>query len=218
MKSKQIAIWDGSEKYTGITTTGSSNQLNVSPALGFGSRRVYFYESRGLIDTALAAFCPTTGPSETRCVLVTGAAATGSTTLTVSNATNDLINKTIQGVPFADNTTISAVNGNQITISSGTIKNIVVGSNFTATDANEDKSLCCPPTDTSPPFNPTEEGLETILGGADNLKITGGNLIFDNLTATVNTSNITALTGTNNSSKRIELKGGDGVVYNLLCE
>ena len=186
--------------------------------LTFTSKTVYFYESRGLIDTALAAFCPTTGPSETRCVLVTGAAATGSTTLTVSNATNDLINKTIQGVPFADNTTISAVNGNQITISSGTIKNIVVGSNFTATDANEDKSLCCPPTDTSPPFNPTEEGLETILGGADNIKIAGGNLIFDNLTATVNTSNITALTGTNNSSKRIELKGGDGVVYNLLCE
>lgn len=218
LKSKQIAIWNGSEKYTGITTSGSSNQLSVSPAIGFGSRRVYFYESRGLIDTALAAFCPTTGPSETRCVFVTGAAAAGSTTLTVSNATNDLINKTIQGVPFADNTTISAVNGNQITISLGTIKNIVAGSNFTATDANEDKSLCCPPTDTSPPFNPTEEGLETILSGADNIKIAGGNLIFDNLTATVNTNNITVLTGTNNSSKRIELKGGDGVVYNLLCE
>ena len=217
LKSKQIAIWDGSEKYTGITTTGSSNQVLFSPSVTFNSRRVYFYESRGLIDTALAAFCPTSGVNATRCVLVTEAALAGSTVLTVSD-TNNLTNTTIQGFPFADNTTITSVSGNTITISPGAQKNIAVDSNFTATLASEDKSLCCPPTDTSPPFNPTEEGLETILGGADNIKIAGGNLIFDNLTATVNTSNITALTGTNDSSKRIELKGGDGVVYNLLCE
>ncbi len=219
LKSKQIAIWDGSEKYTGITTTGSSNQVLFSPSVTFNSRRVYFYESRGLIDTALAAFCPTSGVNETRCVLVTEAALAGSTVLTVSD-TNNLTNTTIQGFPFADNTTITSVSGNTITISPGAQKNIAVDSNFTATLANEDKSLCCPPTDTSPPFNPTEEGLETILGGSDNLKITGGNLIFDNLTATVNTSDITALApgSTNVSTKRISFKGGDGVTYELLCE
>ncbi len=219
LKSKQIAIWDGSEPYTGITTTGSSNQVLFSPSVTFNSRRVYFYESRGLIDTALAAFCPTSGVNETRCVLVTEAALAGSNVLTVSD-TNNLTNTTIQGFPFADNTTITSVSGNTITISPGAQKNIAVDSNFTATLANEDKSLCCPPTDTSPPFNPTEEGLETILGGADNLKITGGNLIFDNLTATVNTSDIAALApgSTNVSTKRISFKGGDGVTYELLCE
>ncbi len=219
LKSKQIAIWDGSEKYTGITTTGSSNQVLFSPSVTFNSRRVYFYESRGLIDTALAAFCPTSGVNQTRCVLVTEAALAGSTVLTVSD-TNNLTNTTIQGFPFADNTTITSVSGNTITISPGAQKNIAVDSNFTATLANEDKSLCCPPTDTSPPFNPTEEGLETILGGSDNLKITGGNLIFDNLTATVNTSDIAALApgSTNVSTKRISFKGGDGVTYELLCE
>ncbi len=219
LKSKQIAIWDGSEKYTGITTTGSSNQVLFSPSVTFNSRRVYFYESRGLIDTALAAFCPTSGVNETRCVLVTEAALAGSNVLTVSD-TNNLTNTTIQGFPFADNTTITSVSGNTITISPGAQKNIAVDSNFTATLANEDKSLCCPPTDTSPPFNPTEEGLETILGGSDNLKITGGNLIFDNLTATVNTSDIAALApgSTNVSTKRISFKGGDGVTYELLCE
>ena len=219
LKSKQIAIWDGSEKYTGITTTGSSNQVLFSPSVTFNSRRVYFYESRGLIDTALAAFCPTSGVNETRCVLVTEAALAGSTVLTVSD-TNNLTNTTIQGFPFADNTTITSVSGNTITISPGAQKNIAVDSNFTATLANEDKSLCCPPTDTSPPFNPTEEGLETILGGSDNLKITGGNLIFDNLTATVNTSDIATLApgSTNVSTKRISFKGGDGVTYELLCE
>ena len=152
-------------------------------------------------------------------MLVTEAALAGSTVLTVSD-TNNLTNTTIQGFPFADNTTITSVSGNTITISPGAQKNIAVDSNFTATLANEDKSLCCPPTDTSPPFNPTEEGLETILGGSDNLKITGGNLIFDNLTATVNTSDIAALApgSTNVSTKRISFKGGDGVTYELLCE
>jgi len=181
----------------------------------FTTRRVYFYESRGLIDTALAAFCPA---NETRCVLVTEAAVAGSNVLTVSD-TNNLTNTTIQGFPFADNTTITSVSGNTITLSSVAQKNIVAGSNFTATSSTEDKSLCCPPTDTSPPFNPTEEGLETISGGADSLRIKGGNLIFDNLTATVNTSNITALTpgSTNTSSTNIQLKCGDGVVYDVLC-
>jgi hypothetical protein len=183
--------------------------------LTFTSKTVYFYESRGLIDTALAAFCPTT---DTGCVLVTNAATSPSTQLVVADSSN-LLNRKIQGFPFADNTIINGLTGNnQISLNKPTIKNIAADSRFTTTTANEDKTLCCPPTDTSPPFNPTEEGLETILGGADNLKITGGNLIFDNLTATVSSSNITALTGTNNSSKRIELKGGDGVVYNLLCE
>ncbi len=190
--------------------------------LTFTSKTVYFYESRGLIDKGLDVFCPTTGSDGTICFLVTADAPSGSSTLTVSNS-GDLValgaNKTVIGFPFADNTKIAGFPGNnQITLNTPTIKNIVAGSRFTATVASDDRSLCCPPTDTSPPFNPTEEGLETILGGADNLKITGGNLIFNNLTATVNTSNITALTGTNNSSKRIELKGGDGVAYNLLCE
>ena len=190
--------------------------------LTFTSKTVYFYESRGLIDKGLDVFCPTTGSNGTVCFIVTADAPAGSTTLTVSddsalialNAT-----KTVIGFPFSDGTTIFGFPGNkQINLNAPTIKNIVAGSRFTATVANNDRSLCCPPTDTSPPFNPTEEGLETILGGADNLKITGGNLIFDNLTATVNTSNITALTGTNTSTRRIELKGGDGVTYNILCE
>ena len=213
------------------TTLPNFNNWNQNPAgiawrltrnnsvNSFSTRRVYFYESRGLIDTALAAFCPTTGGNATRCVLVTEAALAGSTVLTVSDTSN-LTNTTIQGFPFADNTTITSVSGNTITISPGAQKNIAVDSNFTATLASEDKSLCCPPTDTSPPFNPTEEGLETILGGADNIKIAGGNLIFDNLTATVNTSDIAALApgSTNVSTKRISFKGGDGITYELLCE
>ena len=219
LKSKQIVIRQDGEKFTGITTNGSANQVTYSPSGGFGSRRVYFYESRGLIDKGLEAFCPTTGAAATRCVLVTSAASSGDTQLTVADSSN-LLNREIQGFPFADNTTITAVSGNVITISPGAVKNIVADSNFTATLASEDKTLCCPPTDTSPPFNPTEDGLETISGGSHDLRLIGGNLIFDNLEVITNTSDITALTpgSTNTSTKRIEFKGGDGTTYNLLCE
>ena len=189
----------------------------------FSSGRVYFYESRGLIDTALDAFCPTTGPNATTCVIVTQAAPSGSSILTVADASSiNALGSNIKllGIPFSNGTaTIGGFLGNnQISLTEPTIKNIVAGSVFTATAANDDRSLCCPPTDTSPPFNPTEEGLETISGGADNLRIIGGNLVFDNLTATVNSSNVVELTGTNTSTRRIELKGGDGVTYNILCE
>ena len=51
-------------------------------------------------------------------------------------------------------------------------------------------SLCCPPTDTSPPFEPTNEGLKTPTANPD-LIINQGNLIFDNLIATVNENDYT---------------------------
>ena len=219
LKSKMLAIATGAtQKYIGITTNGAS--VSYTPTSQSLTSPIYFYESRGLVDQGLQAFCPTTGVNETKCLMVTADASVGNTILTVADVGNVLINSTIQGFPFADGTTITGVNLGTgiISLSTGITKNIVAGSNFTTTLASEDKSLCCPPTDTSPPFNPTEEGLETISGGTHNLRIIGGNLIFDNLIATVNSSNITALTGTNNSTKRVEFKGGDGVSYNLLCE
>ena len=227
LKTKQIAIWNGSAKYTGITTNGSANTIQYDPAGStFAARNVYFYESRGLIDTALAAFCV---PSETKCVLVATAASINDSQIVLNDITGlSGGSRKIQGAPFPSGTLLGTidpgtkvvqlvdVNGNPAQL----LKNIEPNSRFTVTLANEDKTLCCPPTDTSPPFNPTADGLETNLGSSVSLRFNGGNLIFDNLSATVDTTNITALLSgsTNNSTERIELKGGDGVVYNLLCE
>ena len=177
MKTGQIAIWDGVSSYTGITTNGTSNSFTVFPSQGFGSRSVYIYESRGLVDKALNAFCV---PSQTRCVLVTNAANVGATTLTVESTTGYVDGMTIQGFNFASGTTITVTGSTSITLSTGITKNINPGSNFTVTSLNDDRSLCCPPTDTSPPFNPTEEGLETT-NGEPNFEITGGALKFDEL-------------------------------------
>ena len=44
-----------------------------------------------------------------------------------------------------------------------------------------DYQLCCPPTDTSPPFEPTEQGLNTTTEFR-NFKLIEGNLKFDELT------------------------------------
>ena len=213
LKSKQIAIWNGSTKFTGITTNGSGNQVTFSPSQGFGTRAVYFYESRGLIDKALNAFCI---PAQTQCVLVNSAASSGATQLTVESVTGLNNGWVVQGFPFASGTTITAISGNTITLSQATTKNIVAGANFTATNSGADRQLCCPPTDTSPPFNAIEEGLEST-STSPNIEITGGNVVFDSLIATVNTSKITTYSATDKSNNRLQLKGGDGTTYNILC-
>jgi len=216
LKTGQIAIWDGVNAYTGITTNGTSSSFTVFPSQGFGSRSVYIYESRGLIDKALNAFCV---PSQTRCVLVTNAASVGDTSLTVESTTGYVDGMTIQGFNFASGTTITVTGATSITLSTGITKNINPGSNFTVTSLNDDRSLCCPPTDTSPPFNPTEEGLETT-NSEPNFEITGGALKFDELSIpSTSTSKITEITDISSevSNTRIKIRAGDGKDYELFC-
>ena len=215
LKSNQLAIWNGSNSYSGITTSGATNNVTVFPAQGFGTQRVYFYESKGLIDTALATFCV---PAETQCFLVTSNVAADNNVLPTTSTANIQVGYTIQGFSFASGTTVTSKTINSLTLSTPTIKNIAADSNFTATSSSQDKSLCCPPTDTSPPFEPTEAGLETTVS-EPNVKFNGGNLKFDALLATMPTSNITAVTqGTSlPSSNNITIQGGDGVSYDLFC-
>ena len=70
-------------------------------------------------------------------------------------------------------------------------KEIVSGTQFTATTNSDDRQLCCPPTDTSPPFTATVEGLNTdSVAERPNLRFENGNLVFDQLTIQNNGSNI----------------------------
>ena len=79
---------------------------------------------------------------------------------------------------------------NEITLNNNIDKPIVSGTQFTATTFGDDRQLCCPPTDTSPPFTATEEGLNTNIGERPNLRFENGNLVFDQLTIQNNGSNI----------------------------
>ena len=215
MKTNQVAIWNGSNSYSGITTTGAINNVTVFPAQGFGTQRLYFYESRGLIDKALTSFCI---PAETQCFIVTSNVVAGATILPVNSTTNIQVGYKIQGFSFAADTEITSKTATGFTIDKPTIKNIAADSNFTATSSSDDKSLCCPPTDTSPPFEPTEAGLESTVA-EPNVKFTGGNLVFESLLVTTPSSNITTLTAgaATPSNNTIPIKGGDGVTYNLFC-
>ena len=216
LKTGQIAIYNGASAYTGITTFGSTTAVNQFPAPTFTNRRVYFYESKGLIDKALATFCV---PAETQCFIVSSNVVAGSTVLPVSTSTANIqVGYRVLGFPFADGTSVLSKTSNSLTLDTATAKNIAADSNFTATSSADDKSLCCPPTDTSPPFAPTEAGLETTPDNL-NLKIKQGNLVFSNLIVN-GSGNVTALdtTITHSSANTLPILCGDGVTYDLFCE
>jgi hypothetical protein len=219
LKSKMVVIGNGVTQYTGITTTGFASTVTVSPSQTVGAGTTfYFYQSRGLIDEGLAAFCV---PAVTRCIFTSSSVVAGSTSLNVVDTTGVVGGMRVLGAQFANGTTVSSVSESptRINITIPTIAGIASGGNFTVTStpANEgDRSLCCPPTDTSPPFNPTENGLDTTVG-FPNLKINGGNIKFDSLTATVSGGNITNIATNDASTKRLPIQTASGL-FNILCE
>jgi hypothetical protein len=146
--------------------------------------------------------------------------ASGATVLNIIDTTGVANGMRVLGAQFASNTTVSSFTGSTITISPATIAGIASGGNFTVTStpAEEgDRSLCCPPTDTSPPFSPTEEGLETTpSAGYPNLRINSGNVKFDSLTATVSVGNITNIASNDVSTTRIPIQTASGL-FNILC-
>jgi len=218
LKSKMVVIGDTVTQYTGITTSGDPVAVTVSPAadpaVGAGTT-LYFYQSKGLIDEGLAAFCV---PAVTRCMFTSTPTDPGVTSLNIVDTTGVANGMRVLGAQFASNTTVSSFTGSTITISPATIAGIASGGNFTVTStpANEgDRSLCCPPTDTSPPFSPTEKGLETTAG-FPSLKINAGNVKFDSITATVSGGNITNIASNDVSTKRIQIQTASGL-FNILC-
>ena len=115
-----------------------------------------------------------------------------------------------------------------IIIDEALVKPIASGGNFTATSASDNRILCCPPTDTSPPFEAVETGLQTVPADPK-LVLTQGNLIFDNLSAIVNPNKVADDANANDSSTQSILietgvTAGDptdtnnqGTTFKILC-
>jgi len=211
LKSGMIMIGSGVESYTGITTTGSASAFTISPSQTIPNTNVYFYQSRGLINNALDPFCPVT---LNKCVVVTVAAGIGSTIIQVNNTTGISNGWKVQGFQFASGTTVTGKTATTISLSTGIINSLIVGGNFTVTNDSGDKTLCCPPTDTSPPFNPTFEGLETVVA-AKNLRINSGNIKFDALKVGI-ANTITAYSSSNTSGSRLSIQTPSGT-FKILC-
>ena len=82
-----------------------------------------------------------------------------------------------------------------------------VGTDDTIVNQDGDYQLCCPPTDTSPPFNAAEEGLETTPDHK-NFQVVSGNLIFDSIImkdTTGNAANL-AVNDAMTVNRKIEIK------------
>ncbi len=214
LKTDMIVIGTDVAQYTGITTTGSSTQVDIFPSQGLGNRSFYFYQGKGLLNDSLLQFCQ---PSIARCLLVDGAVNSGNTVITVTSIPSGTNNWTVRGFQFADDTTITinTPGTNQITLSKPTINDLVDGEKISIAPAsNGDRTLCCPPVDTSPPFTPTEDGLETTTN-FPNLKIDSGDVKFDALTVTSSIT-IDNYTAGDTSSKYLNLNTPAGN-YKILC-
>ena len=213
LRSGMIVIASGGTQYTGITTTGATNTVTVSPSQTVSSTNVYFYQSRGLANNSLDLFCL---PSATRCLIVSSDTSAGSSTIPVSSTTGISNGWNVYGFQFASGTTVSSFTASSITISTPTTRNLVTGSNFTvSSSSDEEKGLCCPPTDTSPPFNPTEDGLETV-SGSENLKIDSGDIVFDTLIVNTDAGDITNYVSGDTSGSRLEIDTPSGT-FKILC-
>ena len=201
---------------TGVTgPSGGADGGSITLASNVSASQndaIYIYRSRGLKDNSLITFCDklTTTPS-VQCLIATSVVLSGNeipVETTTDGGTPPIIsagainttnigtgNWNIQGFNFLSGTTISSISTNKITLNQNIDKPIVSGTQFTATTNSDDRQLCCPPTDTSPPFLATEEGLNTTVDGSGNperpnLRFESGNLVFDQLTIQNNGSNI----------------------------
>ena len=214
-------------RITGVTgPSGDGGALTLADNVSASQNdAIYIYQSRGLKDNSLITFCDklATTPS-VQCLIATSAVPSGNE-IPVETTTNGSIisagaintnnvgngNWNIQGFNFASGTKIQSISTNKITLTQNIDKAIVSGTQFTATTNSDDRQLCCPPTDTSPPFTATEEGLDTNIGERPNLRFENGNLVFDQLTIQNNGSNIQDADYTSGAvNRKIDIKTPSG--------
>ena len=199
---------------TQVTLSGSVNTA--------GNEDVLFYQSRGLKDNTLQIFCDRLdGIPSVKCLVANTSGATlgiGTDIIPVDDTSVIQDDWNIQGFNFWPNTQIESIDpsAKEITIKEpqgrGLRRAMTDNSQFTATSNGDDRQLCCPPTDTSPPFNATEEGLETVFNERPNLKFNAGNIVFDQLSATfpTGTSKITTASPTSPVNRKIKIKTPSG--------
>ena len=184
---------------TGVTGPTGSDGGSLTLASNINASQndvIFIYQSRGLKDNSLITFCDKLSATpDVQCLIATSAVSSGKVipvqtfgAINTGNATN----WNVQGFNFSSGTKINSIQtgAGTITLNNNIDKPIVSGTQFTATTFGDDRQLCCPPTDTSPPFTATEEGLNTNIGERPNLRFENGNLVFDQLTIQNNGSNI----------------------------
>ena len=225
-----VAIGEKLNSYSVITSFNSTSSMQIDKTVkSTGNADVYIYQSRGLKDNSIQNFCDrfrTTGGGKRIKCLVSNVSSTqpaGITTVKVNDLNGVAAGWELQGAYFTTPTDTTASAGiivdsvnptnNVITLKSGITRPLPTGAQFTAVSNEtiskqaEDYQLCCPPTDTSPPFDASEEGLNTT-STYPNFQLVGGNLIFDSLIIQDTNSNAADLLPTDAMSvnRKIEIK------------
>mgnify|MGYP001177030714 FL=1 len=185
---------DGSSVFLKDDSVTYDTDASVSTA---ANEDVFVYQSRGIKDNSLQGFCDRFANAPTvRCLISNIAEAespknVGVTTFFVEDINGVGIGWEVQGAYFGtDGISIANIETNPsssdyklITLSSGITRAFPDGAQITAVAPaknTSDYTLCCPPTDTSPPFEPSEEGLNTTTE-YKNIELVGGNLVFEEL-------------------------------------
>ena len=223
--------------YTKITTSSSTTQLQLSSSKTMTSTFFYFYQSKGLLNDSLVDFCLTSGSLQTRCLITTQQADIDDTEIFVEGGSNfDAVGNTgwdAQGSAF-DGGSSDIVGKNtsggtfSIVINEGLVRPISSGANFTTTNNSDSRILCCPPTDTSPPFQAVETGLRTTSSDPK-LVLDKGNLVFDNLSATTDAGNVSSANASSTVDRSILIETGvtagdptktenQGTTFKILCD
>ena len=178
-----IVIGDGIPDYTVVDEVISKTQLKLSVSVTVTQGQdLFFYDSKGLRDNTLLEYCDRFNSTpQVRCLTAKVKDAEGNplpgglpvdpptTSFEVEDA-NGVASTgwKLQGIYFGDSgTAVTSVvevgtASTTITIASGIKAPLPDGARFTATTESTDRTLCCPPTDTSPPFRATAEGLNTV--------------------------------------------------------
>jgi len=227
-----IGISTNISGYKKVNTMTSFGSLTLSDTVSTApNEEVFFYQSRGLKDNSLMAFCDRFDPeisSDIRCGISSIAAAdsplpivdgSGNPTITIPVAELKGVDQNweLQGAYFgADGIKIDSVDNTvfppTITLESGITRPLPDGAQFTMVAPVNvlqagDYQLCCPPTDTSPPFEPSDEGLNTTTEYR-NFRLVGGNLKFDGLTIRDFANNTTDLSDSDplTVNKKIDIR------------
>ena len=219
----------GYKKIDSIATDGSSVTLSGSVTTT-ANEDVFVYQSRGLKDNSLQTFCDRFSGSPTvRCLISDIPEADsplniGTTSFKVEDLNGIAVGWELQGAYFGQNgISISSIetdptnsNFKLITLSSGITRPFPDGARITAVEPAKnttDYQLCCPPTDTSPPFVPTEDGLSTTNEFKD-FKLVEGYLIFDDLTLRDESGNASKIPDGDslNVNRTIDIKTPSGVM------
>jgi len=205
-------------QYTMITRI-SGTTITVSNAFTAGGTnvRTFFYRSKGLYNKSLVAYCAgvVSAPTATQ-------SNAGSNTLTVAYTTAINVGMVVQfGTRIQAGTTVSAINQTTkvITLSKTLTDDIPFGQliTFAPAGTTDNKEICFPPIDTSPPFIATADGLQTTSGRptVEIRPIVGaGELKFVGLSA--NNAPVTSVTPSATYTKTLVITDATGITYHIL--